>query len=243
VSNIYRPIVEDMGDFIRTNGDRRDFTKWQVANSRLSNMMDELNGTALASVLKRGDQTPEAVYDMLFSTKPSEVARLYRNLSPTGRANARSAIITRAVEKAGGIDNVSPDRFANQVRDMGKSVNIFFSGDELKQIQGLARVIGLTKRAGEAAALPPSGVQNFYAMLGIGGAGLGGGLPGAVATAGGIATVGSAARLYESAAVRNMLLKFPQLRPGSAEEAELLKRLMSTLAAEQRVPVPEQENQ
>ena len=241
VSNIYRPIVEDMGDFIRANGDRRDFTKWQVANARLNSMMDELDGTALSSVLKRGDQTPEAVNELLFSKKPSEVARLYRNLSPEGRANARSAIIARAVERAGGIDNISPDRFANQVRDLGKSINIFFTGDDLQRVQGLARVLQLTKRAGEAAALPPSGVQNFYAMLGVGTGGLGGGIPGAVTAAGGIATVGGAARLYESAAVRNMLLRFPQLRPGSAEEAELLKRLMSTLAAEQRVPVPQEE--
>lgn len=247
VSNIYRPLVEDMGDFIKANGDRRDFMKWKVANARLADMMDDASKTALESVLKKGDKTPEVVLDMLFSRKPSEVAQLYRNLTPAGRANARSAIITRAIEKAGGIDNVSPDRFANQVRDLGKSINIFFSGDDLKRVEGLARVINLTKRAGEAAALPPSGVQNFYAMLGIGGAGVGGGLPGAVATAAGMASVGGAARLYESAAVRNLLTKFPQVRPGSAEEAELLKRLMSTLAAEQQVQTPpqpeEQENQ
>lgn len=240
VSNIYRPLVEDMGDFIKANGDRRDFMKWKVANARLADMMDDASKTALESVLKKGDKTPEVVLDMLFSRKPSEVAQLYRNLTPAGRANARSAIITRAVEKAGGVDNVSPDRFANQVRDLGKSINIFFSGDDLKRVEGLARVINLTKRAGEAAALPPSGVQNFYAMLGIGGAGVGGGLPGAMATAGGMATVGGAARLYESAAVRNLLMKFPQVRPGSAEEAELLKRLMSTLAAEQQVQTPPQ---
>ena len=240
VSSIYRPLVEDMGDFIKANGDRRDFLKWKVANARLADMMGDVNKTALESVLKKGDATPEVVYNMLFSQKPSEVAQLYRNLTPAGRANARSAIIARAIEKAGGIDNVSPDRFANQVRDLGKSINIFFSGDDLKRVQGLARVINMTKRAGEAAALPPSGVQNFYAMLGIGGAGYGGGIPGALATAGGMATVGGAARLYESAAIRSMLTKFPQLRPGSAEEAELLKRLMSTLAAQQQVETPVQ---
>lgn len=239
VSSIYRPLVEDMGDFIKANGDRRDYLKWKVSNARLSDMMDDVNKTALESVLRKGDATPEVVYNMLFSQKPSEVAQLYRNLSPAGRANARSAIVTRAIEKAGGIDNVSPDRFANQVRDLGKSINVFFSGDDLKRVQGLARVINLTKRASEAAALPPSGVQNFYAMLGIGGAGLGGGLPGAVATAGAMGTVGAAARLYESGAVRAMLAKFPQLRSGSAEEAELLKRLMSALAVQQRVETPE----
>lgn len=233
ISSIYRPLVEDMGDFIKTNGDRRDYLKWKVSNARLSDMMDDVGKTALESTLRKGDATPEVVYNMLFSQKPSEVAQLYRNLSPEGRANARTAIIARAVEKAGGIDQVSPDRFANQVRDLGKSINVFFSGDELKRVQGLARVIGITKRASEAGLLPPTGVQNFYAMLGLGGAGWGGGVPGAVGTAGLMGTVGGAARVYESAAFRNMLSKFPQLRPGSAEEAELFKRLMSTVSAQQ----------
>jgi hypothetical protein len=57
-------------------------------------------------------------------------------------------------------------------------------------------------------------------------------------------TVGGAARLYESAPVRNLLMQIPRTKAGSAEEATLVKRLMSSLAAEQRVPVPEeQENQ
>jgi hypothetical protein len=198
----------------------------------------------LKSVLAKGDQVPETVNRLLFSSKPSEVAQLYRSLTPAGRANARSAIITRAVEKAGGIDNVSPERFATQVKDLGKSVNIFFSGDDLNRLQGLSRVINLTRRASEAALLPPSGVQNFYAMLGVGGGALSGGLPGAVTTGALMGTVGGAARLYESAPVRNLLMQIPRTKAGSAEEAALVKRLMSSLAAEQRVPVPEeQENQ
>ena len=240
ISSIYKALVDDMGNFIKANGDARDYTKWKVANGRLAEMMDEVNGTVLKAVLRKGDATPEAVNQMLFSTKPSEIAQLYRNLTPEGRAAARVAIINRAIEKSGGIENISPDRFANQVQSLGKSINIFFSGEELKRIQGLARVIQLTQRAGEAAALPPTGVQNFYAMLGIGGGALGGGLTGAVVTAGAMGTVGAAARMYESEMVRNLLMKIPQTRPGSAEEAELVKRLMAAIAAQQQVSTPEE---
>jgi hypothetical protein len=244
VSNVYKSLTDDMGDFIQQNGDRRDYLKWQVANKRLSEMSGELKLDTLKSVLGKGDQVPETVNRLLFSSKPSEVAQLYRSLTPAGRANARSAIITRAVEKAGGIDNVSPERFATQVKDLGKSINIFFSGDDLNRIQGLSRVINTTRRASEAALLPPSGVQNFYAMLGVGAGGLQGGLSGAVTTGALMGTVGGAARLYESAPVRNLLMQIPRTKAGSAEEAALIKRLMSSLAAEQRVPVPEeQENQ
>lgn len=242
-SSIYRSVVDDMGEFIKANGDRRDYTKWKVSNARLAGMMDDANKTILESVLKKGDATPEVVNSMLFSTKPSEVAQLYRNLTPIGRANARSAIIARAIEKSGGIENVSPDRFANQVRDLGKSINVFFSSDDLARVNGLARAINLTKRAGEAGVMPPSGVQNFYAMLGIGGAGVGGGLTGAVTVAGGMGAVGGMARLYESPAVRNILIRLPKTKPGSPEEAALFKRLSATFAAQQITPSETQENQ
>lgn len=240
VSAIYKPMVDDMGEFIKANGGTREYTKWKLANTRLAGMMDDVNGTVLGSVLKTGEATPEDVNKLLFSTKPSEVARLYRGLTEDGRANARAAIIARAVEKSGGLDHVSPDRFANQIKSLGKSVNIFFSGDDLRRVQGLARVLNLTKRAGEAAALPQTGVQNFYAMLGIGGAGAGAtqSIGGALTTLAGAAAVGGMARVYESAPVRNMLMKIPQTRPGSAEEAELVKRLMAALAAQQQVQTP-----
>lgn len=240
VSAVYKPMVDDMGEFIKANGGTREYTKWKLANTRLAGMMDDVNGTVLGSVLKTGEATPEDVNKLLFSTKPSEVARLYRGLTEDGRANARAAIIARAVEKSGGLDHVSPDRFANQIKSLGKSVNIFFSGDDLKRVQGLARVLNLTKRAGEAAALPQTGVQNFYAMLGIGGAGAGAtqSIGGALTTLAGAAAVGGMARAYESAPVRNMLMKIPQTRPGSAEEAELVKRLMATFVAQQQVQTP-----
>lgn len=240
VSAVYKPMVDDMGEFIKANGGTREYTKWKLANTRLAGMMDDVNGTVLGSVLKTGEATPEDINKLLFSTKPSEVARLYRGLTEDGRANARAAIIARAVEKSGGLDHVSPDRFANQIKSLGKSVNIFFSGDDLRRVQGLARVLNLTKRAGEAAALPQTGVQNFYAMLGIGGAGAGAtqSIGGALTTLAGAAAVGGMARVYESAPVRNMLMKIPQTRPGSAEEAELVKRLMAALAAQQQTQTP-----
>lgn len=242
VSSIYKPLVEDMGDFIKVNGDRRDYARWKVSNTRLAKLMDDTKGTILETTLKKGDATPEVINQMLFSSKPSEVAQLYRNLSPAGRANARSAIISRAIEKSGGMEHVSPDKFANQVRDLGKSINIFFSGDDLQRVQGLARVLNLTKRASVASVLPPSGVQNFYASLGLTAGAAGGGIKGAAITAAGMATVGGAARLYESAPVRNLLIKIPQTRPGSAEEAELVKRLFNTYAAQQQpVKTPQQE--
>jgi hypothetical protein len=191
----------------------------------------------LKSVLKRGEATPEVVGNMLFSKKPSEVSQLYASLTPAGRDRARTAILAKAAEKStvdvaeGAV--VSPDRFANEVKRMGTSVGVFFNGDDLKQVEGLTRVLNITKRAAEASALPPTGVQ---AAIPVGAAALssffGGGLSGFLATLGAAGTVGVAARAYESAPVRNLLIQMQKTKAGSPEEAAIFKRLASVIQLE-----------
>ena len=207
---IYDPVRQDMGDFIRQNGQRRDYQRWSVANARLSEEAGELQKQALARVLKTGGATPEAVNNLLFSSNPSDVAALYRNLSPQGRATARQAIIARAAARATGAGEeiVSPTRFANEVQKLSRSVGVFFTGDELARVQGLTRVLNATRRAAEAAALPPTGVQAFLPTAAISGVGaLGGGLEGFVKGLFLSQGIGAAARVYESPAVRNLLLQ------------------------------------
>jgi len=245
LSNIYKPLKQDMQSFITQVGERRDVTKWKVADKRLSDLAGELDMSTLKSVLRRGDETPEVVANMLFSKKPSEVRQLYASLTPTGRERARAAILSRAAEKA--TENVaegtvvSPDKFANEVKRLGTSVGVFFNGDDLKQVEGLVRVLNITKRASAAAAAPPTGVQ---AAIPVSAAALssffGGGLPGFIATLGAAGGVGVAARIYESAPVRNLLMKIPQTVAGSKEEAALLKSLTSAIQTGRQF---DQENQ
>jgi hypothetical protein len=249
LSSIYKPLKQDMESFITQVGQRRDVTKWKVADKRLSNLAGELDMGTLKSVLKRGDATPEVIGNMLFSKKPSEVRQLYASLTPSGRESARAAILARAAQKStaevaeGTV--ISPDRFANEVKRLGTSTGVFFTGDDLKQVEGLTRVLNITKRASEAAAAPPTGVQ---AAIPVSAAALssffGGGLSGFLATLGAAGGVGVAARIYESAPVRNLLIKIPQTVSGSPEEAALLKRLTATIQQQQQQQEkPTQENQ
>jgi hypothetical protein len=247
LSSIYKPLKQDMESFITQVGQRRDVTKWKVADKRLADLAGELDMSTLKSVLKRGDATPEVVGNMLFSKKPSEVSQLYASLTPAGRESARAAILARAAEKAtaevaeGTV--VSPDKFANEVKRLGTSIGVFFSGDDLKQVEGLTRVLNITKRASEAAVAPPTGVQ---AAIPVSAAALssffGGGLTGFIATLGTAGGVGVAARIYESAPIRNLLIKIPQTISGSPEEAALLKRLTATIQQQQQAQST-QENQ
>lgn len=235
LSDIYGAVKDDMTSYIKATGGDAALNKWQVDNKELSKMMGELKLPALKSIIERGESTPEAVRSMLFSKKRSDVEALYRNLSPTGQASARSAVLAQAVEKAGGLEQISLDRFANEVKRLGTQVGVVFSGDDLKQVQGLTRVLDATKRAGQAAVMPPTGVQAVLPVAATATAALipGGPLERLVGTVLTGAAVGGAARVYESKAVRDILAKLPTVKVGGPEEAALFKRLAEAVQAVQ----------
>lgn len=230
LSRIYGPLREDMGDFIKANGQRRDFDKWSVANKQLKTMVGDLELGAMRNALDKGDATPESVRALLFSSKPSEIRALYRGLSADGKRNARTAVLQEAFTKVGGeFESLSPDQFKRQLVRLAAPIGVFFSGQDLKAVEGLVRTLKMTERAGQAAVSPPTGVQ---AVPIIGAAVLTDLLGGAGAAVVSGATIGGLARAYESAPVRNLLLKIPQVAAGSAEEAELLKRLTAAINAQ-----------
>ena len=230
LNRIYAPLREDMGDFIKANGQRRDFDKWSVANKQLKTMVGDLELGAMRNALDKGDATPESVRALLFSSKPSEIRALYRVLSADGKRNARTAILQEAFTKIGGeFESLSPDQFKRQLVRLGAPIGVFFSGQDLKAVEGLVRTLKMTERAGQAAVSPPTGVQ---AVPVIGAAVLTDLLGGAGAAVVSGATIGGLARAYEIAAVRNLLLKIPQVAAGSAEEAELFKRLTAAMNAQ-----------
>lgn len=229
-NSLYRPLVEDMGDFIKINGAPQDFNKWKIANKRLADSIDELSKSGgLKAALDKGDVTPELIQKLLFSQKPSEVRLLYRNLSEEGRAKARAAILSRAAEKAASEEAtgvvVSPDKFKNEINRLGNSIGVMFKGAELDQVNGLARILNLTKRAAESGASPTTGAQLFYNTLIPAGAGYAAGFAGLMSVLGPAITFSAFARAYESAPVRNILIKLAKTRVGSKEEAAVFKRM------------------
>lgn len=230
---VYGPLRQDMDEFIKSVGARRDITKWRAANKRLSEMAGELENTALKSVLRSGSTTPENVTKLLMSKKPSDLRTLYAGLTEDGRANARAAILAKAAKDAqtevGGMSFVSPDRFANNMKRLEDAANVFFKGDDKKRIDGLVRVLNVTKRAAEASASPSTGVQSVPYLAGGAVAQMTGTLAGAAATTVGI---GGAARLYESPVVRDLLLKIARTAPKSKEESAIAKRIITTMQAQ-----------
>lgn len=230
VRAIYSPLRNDMGATIREAAGPDVARTWRVANARLSSMADELQSTALKSTLNKAASTPEDVAKLLFSAKPSQVRLLYNNLSSEGRVKAQGVLIGKAIEKAKG----SPDNFANELDRLSKNVGIFFQDSDLARVQGLGRVLQTTKRASQAGVQPENGSQllpyavpaSLTSLAGtifgttsagvVGGMGIGAGL---------------LARLYESAPVRNALLKLGRTKPGSPQEQGAMARAMTAIAA------------
>lgn len=225
VRAIYSPLRDDMAATIRQAAGDEAARTWRVANARLASMADELQSTALKSTLNKAASTPEDVAKLLFSAKPSQVRLLYNNLSSEGRAKAQSVLIGRALEKAG--DDISPDKFANELDRLAKNVGIFFQDSDLARVQGLARVLQATKRASQAGVQPDNGAQivpyaiptALTALFGV---------KGGIGAAG---TFGIGARIYESAPVRNALLKLGRTKPGSPQEQGAMARALTAIAA------------
>ena len=229
LSKIYRPLRDEMTQFIKDNASEQDFTKWQVSNKRLAELAGELKQGSLRNALRKGEQTPEAVGALLFSNKPSDVKALYRNLSPLGRGSARVAILNRAAQKAGGIENISPQRFATEVKKLSEQVGVFFDKPELDKVNGLVRALDLTDRAQLAAVAPPTGVQAVPFVAGSFLADMFGSAGAAVTTAG---TVGVLARAYESKALRPILTRLGKAKKGSAEEQTIFGEFQEAIAKE-----------
>lgn len=241
VRKIYNVLREDMGDFIKTEGGRTDFIRWKIGNKNLSDMADELRDGALKKILNTGDVTPENVQKLLFSQNKSSIQRLYDNLDSTGRATARAAVIRKAVDRAGGLEEFTPNRFLTQIKKLEDETGIMFKGNDKREVEGLVRALAFTKRAGEFAANPPTGAQ--FVPFGLAEAARGAfGVLGTIGTAG---LLTGAVNAYESKFIRELLLKLPSIKAGSPEEFSVMKRLGDVLKAQQAKvsKEPQQESQ
>jgi hypothetical protein len=231
LSSIYGPLKQDMETFIRANGETRDATKWAVANKRLSELAGELEFGTLKSVLRSGNATPEVVNKLLFSAKPSEVRQLYSSLTPAGQANARTAILARAAQNAegtleDGTKVFKPEQFNAALKRLQPQIGVFFKGSDLEQVEGLSRALTLTRRAAQSGVPTATGQETMPFVAGSFLQSVVGSFFGSLAVAGG---VGAMARVYESAPVRNLMIKLGKAEPGSSLEEQIAKRLFATI--------------
>ncbi|MFA5040002.1 MAG: hypothetical protein WC464_00010 [Bdellovibrionales bacterium] len=219
VSDIYGALKKDMENHIVQFGDRRDVTKWGVANKKLSIMSGELENNALKYTLKKGNVTPEVISRMLYSKNVSDSQMLYKNLSPEGRSNARSAILGKAYQDSLDAEGkVSTAKFLTNIDKLDENAKVFFKGEDKAKLEGLKKALALTRRADEANLMTPTGQQLYPAAM-AGAAGAAGGITGIF----GLGTIGLIARAYESAPVRNALMRLSKAKTRSEQNVAMEK--------------------
>lgn len=226
IQKALKGISDDMKGFAQQNLTPKEFSSWNKANAAYANEAQKLKKTRIKNVLDKGDVSPENVSTMLFSQKPSEVKSLYDSLTTEGKNNARSALINRAVEnaskRAGGI---TPNSFATELNKISKNTNVFFRGRDRKQLEGFKNLIDATRRAQDAAVETPTGQQLLGIVAAIAA------FVDPVATLGLGATAGGLARIYESAPVRNALLKLGSVNKGSDQYLQALFEAEAALSS------------
>lgn len=235
--NVQSSLGKDMDDFAQANLAPRDVGRLSDANAVYAQEAQKLTRTRLKAVLDKGDLTPEAAESLLFSKKPSEVQLLYNSLGMQGRQAARATIVQKALRDANVTGDVSPDRFLNSINKLESQTGIFFKGDAKNQILGLREVLNATRRAGRTGitstgqeATVPLTAASAGALLGFGHA---------IAVGAG---VGGLARIYESAAVRNVMIRIGR-QPNSSQSKDLALRLARSFNAGLQQAAPDSEVQ
>lgn len=238
----YEAVKNDLSDFIGKEGGQQAKNKWGIANKEETKLFKELDLDILKNTLEKGVDRPEVVKNMLFSKDRSVIEALNRNLTAKGRESARAAIMQEVGKKIG--EDASPEKFLTEMkklRNSGDPVGVFFSGDDLKVVEGLTRVLKATGRASQAALNPPTGVQAVIplSLIGMGGGSValekyfGQGLPGLLGSAALVGLAGGGSRIYESPAVRDILMRLPKVAANSVEENALFNRLFEVIKAQE----------
>ncbi len=226
LNTVYSAMKKDMDDAAAMALSPQDASKLKQADAIYAEEFKKLQKTRIKNVLDKGDYTPEVAENLLFSKKPSEVRALYNAMGSDGRAAARAATIQKAIKDAGGLDEVSPEKFITAMNKLQTTTGIVFKGDDAKQLRGLMEVLKATKRAGQTN-LTSTGQESTMTAIA---AGLGSWLGDFGATATTLGTAGGLARAYESAPVRNALIRISSA-PNSQEGRRLALSLARDLNA------------
>lgn len=223
INKIYSAMSKDMSESIQSTLGPDAARKWSNSNAVYRAEAENIKQTRLKSILQKGDITPEVVNNMLFSNKPSETRALYASLDKRGRDAMRAGLIGKAMEKSGG----SPDKFLGELKRMGGKIGIAFKGADRKFAEGLQKYLAATKQASAASLMTPTGQQLMQIAVPAG-------VTGDVMTTGGAATMaalgyGGLARAYESAPVRNAVMRLQSMPAGSSAFEKQLANVQRSL--------------
>lgn len=241
-SAIYESLNKDMADHIQKNAANPAdaVSKWKNANRELAALYEQFDvSMKLKQAVDAGGERISDIVSILKDQDPTVISRLNDNLSPQGQANLRALIVSKVAAESGGLGSVEPNKFLTSVQKYAKQFGATFSKDDMNRLKDLQRALKLTARADVAVKGPTTG----YRVLPFAAALLGGQMAGAAETALGGLALGQMANALESPVVRDLLLKFPEMKPGSPQELELAKKVVTAIGDVTRQQERQQEQQ
>jgi hypothetical protein len=231
MDDVINGITKDLDEFVLDNSGKSGLEKYKAADRVYSQEARKLTKSRLKTVLDKGDVKPELVNNLLYSSSPSEVKLLFKNLDTQGRHNARMSLYRRAIDNATKKGEISPQRFVGELDKLKGGFDTFFRGEAKAELHGLKKLMEATGRADVAGTVTPTGqALQLPATAGVAAAAAVGDVR-AISALLGASTIGLAARGYESAGVRNMLIRLGKAPKRSTLEADL-KRSIPILLAE-----------
>lgn len=224
---VYDAITSDMKAGVASKLGNDAAREMSQADSIWAREAQAIKNTKLKNIFSKGDIKPEEATKMLFSADKSEAKTLYDSLDTVGRQNARAAIINRAFEKS----KESPEKFISEMDRLKNQTGTFFRGEDRRILEGTINYLKYTQQASKASVATKSG-QELFAAGALGAAGADIATTGGLGTAG-FASLGLAARAYESKPVRNLMVRMASIKPGTTQfekTAEMLTDQLSKAA-------------
>ena len=225
MDSVLRGATDDLDNFVQANSGDIGLNKYKAADKAYAEEARKLTKSRLKNILDKGDVNPELVNNLLFSSDPSQINLLFKNLNTSGRKNARLALMRRALDKSTSGDTLSPEKFVSQLNKLENNFGAFFKGESKAELEGLKRLLQSTKRASEAGVVTPSGqaAQASLATATLGGALVGS--PEAISTLILAGTLGAGNRIFESSGVRNLLIQLGKSPKRGTLEVDLLRAI------------------
>ncbi|MDG4696414.1 hypothetical protein P7V44_09200 [Providencia sp. CRE-3FA-0001] len=224
--SVNRAMTSDMNTSVSNSLGGAVLNQLRNANNAYRVVARGVEKTGLKNALEKGDVTPELINNLVYSKRPSDIARIYGMVNENGRNQIRAAYLTKAYEKANG----SPQRMATQLNQLinqsnGQIFNTVFNPRQRQIVEGIRDVLEATERASTANAVTQTGMSLLT--------------PTRIASGlltGGTATVieggmGLIARMYESPRIRNMLLRLHNTPRGSTARDRAITNIINTLTA------------
>lgn len=169
--------------------------------------------------------------DSVLRSRGNQAEKLVGKLDLEGRKAVKHAVLSEAFEKATNTaDNVpfSPAKFAQEIRKLSDANKVIFDSAEKSQLDGFVKLAEATKRAGQYAENPPTGLRAADLMTGTAvGAGAVASLP---ATAAGLGGVKAVSLLLTTATGRKILERINKATVGSRTWEVLTKGANSEIA-------------